>query len=263
MLTLTLKHELTVPLEVEALSPDVIAPLSASGVSALPVFHGKRRLTLGDFFTLEGEPGEAITIRGDCQKVKWIGRGMTRGSIHIAGNAGMHTGAYMQGGCITISGNASDWIGGEMRGGHIHIRGNAGGQIAAAYRGSMSGMAGGSIFIEGTAGIELGMRMKRGLIAVRGKVKDFAGTQMKGGTIILMSGAELRTGAWMTRGTIVSYAPLKLMPTFAPACTYRPDFLALYAKSVQPWGLDLPLGMFQRYLGDTALPGKGEILIAQ
>ena len=42
------------------------------------------------------------------------------------------------------------------------------------------------------------MRMRRGVIAVGGPVRDFAGLQMKGGTIFLLGGAEIRTGAWMT-----------------------------------------------------------------
>ena len=45
---------------------------------------------------------------------------------------------------------------------------------------------------------------------------------MKGGTIVLMSGAEIRTGAWMTRGTIISMKPLQMMPTFAYASDKRP-----------------------------------------
>ena len=59
------------------------------------------------------------------------------------------------------------------------------------------------------------MRMRRGIIVVKGPVRDFAGLQMKGGTIFLLGGAEIRTGAWMIRGTIVSLAPLRLLPTFA------------------------------------------------
>ena len=74
----------------------------------------------------------------------------------------MHLGAYMKGGTIEVTGNASDWVGGEMTGGLIRIRGNAGGQIGAAYRGSLSGMNGGTILVGGSAGIEVGMRMKRG-----------------------------------------------------------------------------------------------------
>ena len=178
--------------------------LKNADVRALPVMLGKRRQRLDDFFEVEGEGSEEVEIRGDASKVKWIGRDMTRGRIRVAGNAGMHLGAYMKGGAIEVTGHSADWVGGEMHGGTIHIRGNAGGQLGCAYRGSPSGMSGGTILVEGTAGIELGMRMKRGLIAVRGAVRDFAGLQMKGGTIVLMGGAELRTGAWMVRGTIIS-----------------------------------------------------------
>jgi formylmethanofuran dehydrogenase subunit C len=124
-------------------------------------------------------------------------------------------------------------------------------------------MSGGSILVEGTAGIELGMRMKRGLIAVRGPVRDFAGLQMKGGTIVLMSGAEQRTGAWMTRGTIISLKPLRLLPTFAPACRYSPSFLGVYAKHLAAHGFTLPPGPYQRHTGDAAVPGKGELLVWQ
>ena len=54
-------------------------------------------------------------------------------------------------------------------------------------------------------------------------MRDFAGLQMKGGTIVLGGGAEIRTGAWMIRGTIVSLKPLPLLPTFAYACDLQPD----------------------------------------
>lgn len=264
MLTLTLKEPTAVPLEAECLSPDVLAPLALTETRALPVFLGKRQHRLEDHFTVEGSGSEEIEIRGDATKVKWIGRGMTRGRIRVVGNAGMHLGAFMTGGNIEVTGNASDWVGGEMSGGTIRIGGKAGGQLGCAYRGSMSGMSGGTILVEGSAGIELGMRMKRGLIAVRGPVRDFAGLQMKGGTIVLMSGAELRTGAWIQRGTIISLKPLKLLPTFHHACDYNPVFLRLYAKHLATLGFPLPSGgIYHRYAGDAAVPGKGEILVWQ
>src|SRR5438067_4596602 len=240
MLTLTLKSALTVPLEAECLSPDVLAPLTTDAVRALPVMLGKRQHRLDEHFDIEGDGGDEIELRGDLTKVKWIGRLMTRGRIRVVGNVGMHLGAYMKGGSIEVSGNAGDWVGGEMAGGTIHVRGNAGGQLGSAYRGSPSGMSGGTILVEGSAGIELGMRMKRGLIAVRGPVRDFAGLQMKGGTIVLMGGAELRTGAWMQRGTVISLKPLRLLPTFAAACDYNPAFLRLYAKHLAALGFALP-----------------------
>lgn len=265
MITLTLKEQPKVPLEAETLSPDVLAPLAPDAIRALPVHLGKRRLRVDDFFDVEGASGDELEIRGDAARVKWIGRGMTRGRIRILGNAGMHLGAYMKGGSIEVSGNASDWLGGEMSGGLIRVRGNAGGQVGAAYRGSLVGMTGGTILIDGTAGLEVGMRMRRGLIAMGGQVRDFAGLEMKGGTIVLRGGAELRTGAWMSRGTIVSLLPIPLLPTFSYSSTYNPTFLRVYARHLRALGLTLPCdekeGGYRRYTGDASIPGKGEILV--
>jgi formylmethanofuran dehydrogenase subunit C len=264
---LTLKDQPSVPLEAESLSPDMITALTSDGVRALPVFLGKRQCRLDQFFDIDGDPSDEIELHGDLNKVKWIGHGMTRGRITIKGNAGMHLGSQMKGGVIEVTGNASDWIGAEMTNGLIRVAGNAGGQVGAAYRGSLAGMKGGTILIGGTAGLEVGMRMKRGIIVIGGLARDFAGLQMKGGTIFLRSGAEIRTGAWMFRGTIVSLAPLHLLPTFASASTFTPTFLRIYAKHLQTLGISIPidpkLGAYQRYTGDTAVPGKGELFVWQ
>src|ERR1700730_18153535 len=119
MIVLTLKEQPSVPLEAESLCPDLTAELPHEAVRALPVFLGKRQRRLDDFFDIEGAASDELEIRGDAGKVKWIGRGMTRGRISIEGNAGMHLGAYMRGGVIEATGNASDWVGGEMKGGLI------------------------------------------------------------------------------------------------------------------------------------------------
>jgi formylmethanofuran dehydrogenase subunit C len=265
MIVLALKEQPAVPLEAEAISPDVMGALAHDAVCALPVYLGKRQRRVDDFFDVEGAASDEIEIRGDASRVKWIGKGMSRGRIHIVGNAGMHLGAYMKGGAIEVSGHASDWLGAEMSGGFIRVRGNAGGQVGAAYRGSSTGMTDGTILIEGSAALEVGMRMKRGTITVGGAVRDFAGLQMKGGTIVLCGGAELRTGAWMIRGTIISLKPIPLLPTFAYASTYNPTFLRLYARHLDTLGFSIPYdeqdGAYQRYTGDASVPGKGEILI--
>jgi formylmethanofuran dehydrogenase subunit C len=265
MITLRLKEQPSVPLEAEALSPDVIASLGLDAIRALPLHLGKRQHRVDDFFEVDGAPGDELEIQGNAGKVRWIGRGMTRGRIKISGDAGMHLGAYMTGGSIEVTGSASDWLGAEMSGGLIRVQGNAGGQVGAAYRGSTTGMRDGVVLIGGSAGLEVGMRMKRGIIAVGGPVRDFAGLQMKGGTLVLGGGAELRTGAWMFRGTIVCLREVELLPTFAYASTYNPTFLRVYAKSLAVLGITLPYaeadGAYQRYTGDTSVPGKGEILV--
>ena len=266
MITLTLKERPGVPIEAEALSPDVVAELGHDEIRALPIFLGKRQLRLDEFFEVDRESSEELEIRGDAGKVKWLGRGMTRGHLKIVGNAGMHLGAYMKGGTIDVSGNASDWIGAEMSGGLIRIGGNSGGQIGAAYRGSLIGMTDGTIVVEGSAGLEVGMRMKRGTIVVKGSAKDFTGLEMRGGTIIL-GGAELRTGAWMNRGTIISLTPIPLLPTFAYNCSYNPTFLRVYARQLAELGVSLPFeesdGSYELYSGDAAVSRKGELLIWQ
>ena len=262
---LRLKHPPNVPLEAESICPDRMVGLANDAIRALPVFLGKRQVRLDDFFDVDGADSDQLEIHGDAGKVKWIGRDMTRGRIKVVGNAGMHLGAYMKGGTIEVTGSTSDWIGAEMTDGLIRIAGNAGGQIGAAYRGSLAGMKGGAILIGGSAGLEVGMRMKRGIIAIAGPARDFAGLQMKGGTIFLCSGAEIRTGAWMFRGTIVSLRPLQLLPTFSYASTDIPTFLRIYVKHLRTLGVTIPIepkdGAYQRYSGDHCVPGKGEIFV--
>ena len=127
-------------------------------------------------------------------------------------------------------------------------------------------MTNGTVLVEGSAGLEVGMRMKRGIIVVKGSVKDFAGLMMKGGTLII-GGAELRTGAWMNRGTIISLTTIPLLPTFMYDCSYNPTFLRLYAKHLLTHGFSIPHemsdGSYQLYNGDTSVSRKGEILMWQ
>ena len=266
-ITLRLKEQHTVPLEAEAISPDTFADLSNEEIRAKIIYHGKRQCRLDDFFDVDGERSDELELHGDLHRVRWIGREMSRGRITVHGSVGMHLGAYMKGGEIEVHGNASDWIGAEMRRGLIRVHGNGGGQIGAAYRGSLKGMSNGTIIVDGSAGMEVGMRMRRGTIILGGPAKDFTGLQMRGGTIVLMSGAEIRTGAWMIRGTIISMKPIQMLPTFSYACQYTPDFLKVYSRQLNQFGVNLPCdsadGAYQLYSGDASVPGKGEILVHQ
>jgi formylmethanofuran dehydrogenase subunit C len=266
-IALHLKRQPTVPLEAEVISPDTFAPRNNAEIRRLTVYHGKRQLPLGEFFDVEGERSENLELHGALNKIRWMGRAMSKGSITVRGSAGMHLGAYMTGGRIEVHGDAGDWLGAEMKNGFIHVHGNAGGQIGAAYRGSMSGMRNGIILVDGSAGLEVGMRMRRGTIILGGPAKDFTGLQMKGGTIILFSGAELRTGAWMNRGVIISMKPLPMMPTFVHSADMTPTFINLYARRLKQLGVNLPFssgeGVYRIYSGDMSVPGKGEILVWQ
>lgn len=266
-ITLRLKEQPTVPMEAEVISPDRFVDASHEEVRGQRIYVGKRRMRLDDFFEVEGERSDNIEVHGDLQHVKWLGREMSRGSLTVHGNVGMHLGAYMKGGAIEVQGNAGDWVGGEMKNGLIRIAGNAGGQIGGAYRGSLTGMRRGTILIGGSVGLEVGLRMRRGTIVIGGPAKDFTGLQMKGGTILLQSGAEIRTGAWMVRGTIISLKPLPLLPTFSFDCRHTPLFTNLLARSLAHLGIELPCqqdpGYYECYSGDSSVPGRGEILVWQ
>jgi formylmethanofuran dehydrogenase subunit C len=265
VIRLTLREPPPVPLEAESIAPDALAGRTVAEIRALPVYVGRRTRRLDEHFDVEGEPGEAVHLDGDLSRVKWIGRGMSRGRISIAGNAGMHLGAGMSGGTIEVGGDAGDWLGAGMSGGLIRVRGNAGGQVGAAYRGDPAGMTDGTVLVHGTAGLEVGMRMKRGLIVVGGQAGDFAGLQMKGGTIVLACGAGLRTGAWMIRGTIVSLVPVPMLPTFAPAATGNPTVMRLLGRHLAGLGWPMPYdereGSYLRYTGDAVGDARGEILV--
>jgi formylmethanofuran dehydrogenase subunit C len=266
-ITLRLKRDPTVPLEAEVITPDAVAELSHAEIGALTVYHGKRQLPLSEFFDVDGERSQDLIMHGALHKVRWIGRAMSKGSITVHGNVGMHLGAYMSGGRIEVHGTASDWTGAEMKNGFIHVHGNAGGQVGAAYRGSLGGMKDGVIIVDGTAGLEVGMRMRGGTIVIIGAARDFTGLQMKGGTIVLMSGAEIRTGAWMHKGTIISMKPLQMMPTFTCVDDRDISCVGKVAGQLKEFGINLPNsaadGSFRLYAGDLSVSDKGEILVWQ
>ena len=69
----------------------------------------------------------------------------------------------------------------------------------------------------------------------------------------------------MVRGTIISLAPISMLPTFSLARSCNPTFLRLYARWLAELGITLPLapqaGSYDLYSGDASVPGKGEILV--
>jgi formylmethanofuran dehydrogenase subunit C len=258
------KVDFRVPVEAECISPDIFAGKSAKEVGELRAYYGNKEKSLGSLFEIQ-ESEEEIVIEGDVSKVKRIGAEMESGKIVIKGNVGMHLGSGMKGGEIVVHGNAGDWAGAEMRGGLIRVRGHAGNLLGAAYRGSKSGMRGGLIVIEGNAGSETGELMRRGVIVVQGDLGSFAGALMKGGTILCFGKIGERAGAGMSRGTIVTFNPLELLPTFRFCSTYNPAFLRFYLRELGKLGLPVRDehidGLYDRFCGDMAETGKGEILV--
>jgi formylmethanofuran dehydrogenase subunit C len=264
---LRLKDSITLPVEAESISPDRFAGLGREDVMALPILYGRRSLTIGDLFTVEGDGAEEIVVEGDLSHVKRIGQGMSQGQITIHGNVGMHLGANMCGGEIGVHGNVDAWAGAHMSGGTIRVFGNTGSMLGAAYSGETRGVRGGTILVFGSAGPRAGERMRRGLIAIQGDAGEFAGARMIAGSLFVFGELGARAGAGMKRGTIVALGGLAgdLLPVFHYACSYNPPFLRLYLRRLHEWGLPVAPGQvegnFRRYTGDITTLGKGEILV--
>jgi len=267
MITLKPKIEFKVPVEAECISPDAFWGKSVKELGGLEILYGNKRKKLADALEIVERPGGQgeILIEGDVSAVKHIGARMSKGKIVIKGSAGMHMGWEMEGGEIVVQGNAGDWLGAEMKGGLIRVKGNARNLAGAAYRGSKVGMKGGTILIEGDAGSEVGALMRRGTIAIQGNMGTFAGALMTGGSIVCFGRIGEKAGAGMDRGTIVALNPLELLPTFRYSCTYNPSFLRALLGALRKH--DLPIraehleGLYDRYDGDIAALGKGEILV--
>ena len=69
---LTLRAASPIPIEVDGLTPERVANLSAAEVAKLPVQRGNRAEPLGEFFdvTVEGESNLHLTFAGETGNVK-------------------------------------------------------------------------------------------------------------------------------------------------------------------------------------------------
>jgi formylmethanofuran dehydrogenase subunit C len=264
-LELHYKGDTSIPVEIEGLTPEAVQDRSLDEIRRWEIFHGNRKVPLGEFFEVDGDPGDLVwTMHGNLAGVHWIGAHMRVGSIHIQCSAGRHLGSQMRGGRIEVDGEAGDWVGGEMHGGVIHVHGRAGHLIGAAYRGSRKGMTGGTILIDGAAGNEIGHTMRRGLIAVGGAAGDMIAFNMLAGTVLVFGECGIRPGAGMRRGTIGLFGPTRpqLLPTFRFACRYEPVVLSLLLRSLtQHEFSDAPLNAVDLYNGDLLDGGRGELLV--
>jgi formylmethanofuran dehydrogenase subunit C len=257
-----------VPLEAEVISPDALKGLSESEAALLPIYHGNRKVGLGEFFEISGRVDESdglVEVEGDLSRVKLIGHSMSGGRLVIHGSVGAHLGAAMKGGEIQVNGDAADWVGREMSGGRIVITGNAGHMVGSAVRGSSAGVQGGEIIIHGNALNEVGNGMRRGLIAVGGNTHDFTGVNMLAGTIIVLGKLGMRPGAGMVRGSIIAMQRTEVLPTFTYNSTIQPDFIRFYRFHLRKLGMSINDefidGQYERWSGDSLELNKGEILM--
>ena len=266
-LTLTLREAPAAPVGAEALSPSSLAGLSRAEIERVGLLCGNRRATVGELFDVSGSGEEDVCVAGDLSRVFGLGTGMSGGRLLIAGDAGPHVGAGMADGELIVEGDAGDWAGAEMQGGRMVVRGSAGRRLGGAYAGTRAGMQGGEILVHGDAGDEAGAGLRRGLIAVAGHVGAAAGLSALAGTIVAFGAVGAHPGAGMRRASIVAMSSATLLPTYAPACAYRPPFLRLCLRRLRALGLPVTdeqiEGRYTRWSGDAVDLRRAEILILE
>lgn len=265
---LRLKESTTIPIEADSVTPDNFIGRSQAEIERLPAFYGRREVTLGDLFTVEGGDSQNIILEGDLSHVKRVGQRMSQGRITIHSDVGPHLGAQMSGGEIIVHDDVGAWAGAQMSGGAIRVHGDAGPMLGAAYTGEKLGVRGGVIVVDGDVGPRAAERMRRGIIIAQGDLGDFAGVRMIAGSLFAFGRLGARPGAGMKRGTILTLEGLTdgVLPTFRHSCICEsPVFLRYYLRRLQAWGLpvaeDWIEGRYRRYTGDATTIGKGEIFV--
>jgi formylmethanofuran dehydrogenase subunit C len=262
---LKLRGEPDQRIDLSALTPQKLAELSESEIAALPVSTGPTALTLGEAFQITMGAPDDIRIAGGSTRLDGIGAGLTRGRIVVEGDAGAFVARGMTGGELRISGNAGPFAGSAMTGGLLHIGGDAGDWLGAAETGEMTGMSGGTIVVAGRCGARAGDRMRRGLIAIGGDAGDFAASRMIAGTVAIAGNCGRMPGYLMRRGTVLlAGEPVAWTPTFSESGLTELTMLRLITRQVsgilQGTGFAAFDGPVQRFAGDMATIGKGEII---
>jgi len=263
--TLTLRSPIDESLEADSIIPDAFAALGETEIAALPLWAGRERRSIGDYFDVRGGRSSSVTIAGDVRRARNLGMAMTAGELVVEGDVGSGVGAGMTGGRIDVLGSAGHDTGLGMSGGSLRVRKNAGDRVGAAAPGASRGMTGGEIVVEGSVGAEGGARMRRGLLYVGGNAGDRAARAMIAGTVIVLGNVGPEPAFASKRGSLVVCGDVSVPVTYRYACTYEPPHVRLALTYIaRRYGLsiarELTGGRYRRYCGDAGTIAKGEIL---
>ena len=266
-LTFTLRERPEVRLDLSALTAERLAPYSRSEWLRLPLSTGRRPVVVGDIFDVAGTDVADIVFEGGDSRLDLIGAGMATGRMRVAGNAGWRVGRQMRGGTLLIDGSAGLQAGSGMTGGRLEISGDAGDSLGGPMAGEVMGMAGGLLIVRGRAGRRAGEKMRRGIIAVLGGCGDQPGLAMIAGTIVVTGEVGAMPGYLMKRGSLLfDRRPAALSPTFVDCGRVEIAFSTVFDRYLMGEGITATplLGRApQRFGGDNAVLGKGEILFSE
>ncbi len=266
-LTFTLKQSPKQRIDCSLLTTDLLTDKSAEEIAAIELMVGNQRIPTAELFTITGSDASHIVFANSCSKLDFVGRNMTTGHVSVQGDVGAYLGLFMAGGHIDVSGNTAFYTGCEMSGGQIKVDGNTGNFVGGARPGLKNGMTGGTIIIKGHAGDRTGDHMRRGMILIEGNAGDYCGSRMVSGTIAVLGEVGTHLGYGMKRGTLL----LTQMPSGGISANFNdcgshtlaflPLLFASFSKLDSLFAEVTPFSRVQRYAGDLAGIGMGEILV--
>ena len=265
-LMLTLKKRPAQRLDMSPLVCQKLQGMTPVEIGAIELYCGNRRVRTDELFRISGSDEQQLVIAGSCNKLDCIGKELDGGTITVEGDAGTYLGQNMKSGAIKVQGDAGLYAGCEMKNGQIEIEGNASDFLGGALPGNKQGMKGGAILVKGNVGERAGDHMRRGVILIEGDAGDYCGSRMVAGTIAVMGQTGRYLGYAMRRGTLLLWNKPELSATFNDCGSHTLAFLPILFASFKKFNSRFAdsaaaFKRVQRYGGDMAGAGKGEILL--
>lgn len=265
-LTLTLKQATAQRVDMAPLSCHLLAGKSRSDIAVIELQSGKRKLRIDELFDISGDDTQNLVIENSNAKLDNIGKDMQGGQITVKGDAGAYLAMGMKSGTVTVTGNAGIFAACEMKNGTVTINGNVGDFLGGALPGNKQGMKGGLVLVKGNVGERCGDHLRRGVILVEGDAGDYCGSRMLAGTIAVLGKTGRYLGYAMNRGTLLLWNTPEIPATFNDCGSHTLAFLPILFASFR--NLDskfaqagIAFNRAQRYGGDIAATGRGEVLI--
>jgi len=265
-LTFTLKTRPAQRVDMSPLVCQLLQDKSPADIAAIELQSGKAKLRVDELFDISGSDAQNIVIKNSFEKLDFIGKELENGTISVEGDAGAYLAMGMKSGEIKVSGNAGLYAGCEMKKGYLEIAGDSGDFLGGALPGNKMGMKGGLILVKGNAGERVGDHLRRGTILIEGNAGDYCGSRMTAGTIAVMGQTGRYLGYAMRRGTLLLWNAPTLSASFNDCGTHTLAFLPMLFKSFASLNSKFAdsaaaFNRVQRYAGDMAEIGRGEVLV--
>lgn len=267
--TVTYKGSAQARLDMRWLSEAMRQANNNDNIKGQEILVGKEKITVGELFDLTGQfPADNVVLENPTTKMDYIGHALPANTeITVKGNCGHYAGAELAGGKLKIEGDVLDFTACTMSSGFIEVSGSVNHYVGGAYTGAKKGMSGGTLLVHGDAGNFTGDLMRRGTIMVVGNIGDYCGSRMIAGTVANLGTIGKQVGVGMRRGTLLlPHKPKDVISGFHDCGRHSLGYLTLLLHELRRYestfqSLHPMRRRVQRYMGDSAVGGQGEMLV--